>query len=148
MCVTWCVIMKQNSWFLFLEFFEFLTNDFSQSPHNLKVIFLIDHTTLWQAFIRHCNRRKQWAKPLHLTELEVVSSVLAFLETFIGIFGLWFQWHSHHSWFVASCDLFMQIWIVVECRQHLLSDFPATLFLLKIYQILKQSLQVSCLKHP
>ena len=35
------------------QFFVFLTNCFAQSPHNLKVVFLIDRTTLWQEFMIH-----------------------------------------------------------------------------------------------
>ena len=44
---------------------------------------------------RHCNWRKQWVKPSHLTELDVLSSVLALLNAFIGMFGLWFQCYGH-----------------------------------------------------
>ena len=95
--LTRCVIMVQNPLLVFPQFYAFLTNCFSQSAHNFKVAFLIDRTTLWQEFIMHhahCNRKKQWAKPLHLTELEELFSILAFLNAFIGMIGLWFQCHS------------------------------------------------------
>ena len=44
---------------------------------------------------RYCSRRKQWAKPIHLTELDVPFSVLDSLDASIGIIKLWFQCHSH-----------------------------------------------------
>ena len=74
---------------------------------------------------RHCNRRKQWAKPSHLTKLDVPFSVLALRDASIGMIGLWFQYHSHSP-------MIRQIWIVVERRQHLMRDAHAKLFLLKI----------------
>ena len=42
----------------------------------------------------HCNRRKQRAKSSHLTELDVLFSVLALLNASIGMVGLCFQCHS------------------------------------------------------
>ena len=56
---------------------------------------------------RHCHRRKQWAKPLHLTKFDVFFSVLALLNISIGMIGLLFQSYSGaDSWFVISFDLF------------------------------------------
>ena len=52
-CVRWCVIMVQNLWLVFPQFYAFLMNCFAQSAHNFKVTFLIDRTTLWQEFIMH-----------------------------------------------------------------------------------------------
>ena len=45
----------------------------------------------------HCNRRKQWAKPSYLTELDVFFSILAHLDASIGMIGLWFQCHSNEN---------------------------------------------------
>ena len=44
---------------------------------------------------RHCNRRKHWAKPSHLTKLNKLYPVLALLNTSIWMIGLWFQCLSH-----------------------------------------------------
>ena len=44
---------------------------------------------------RHYNRSKQWAKPSHLTEIDVLFSVLVLLDASIGMIRLWFQYHSH-----------------------------------------------------
>ena len=77
----WCVIMMQNSWLVFPQFCTFPTNYFAQAAHNFKVVFLIDRTTRTVARIHdaphHCNRRKQWAKPSHLTEFDVLFWTLA-----------------------------------------------------------------------
>ena len=80
--------------------------------------------------LRHDNQRKQWAKPWHLTELDVLFSVLVIQWASIGTIGLWFR----YPWFVTSYDLFKQIWIVVDVIQHFLSDGHATGFLVKIQQ--------------
>ena len=50
---------------------------------------------LWANPDRRCNRGKQWAKPLHFTELDVLFSILALLDASIGIIGLWFQSYRH-----------------------------------------------------
>ena len=74
-CVSRCVIMVQNPWLVFPEFCAFLSNCVEQSAHSFKVVFLIYRTTLWQRIHdapRHCNRWKQWVKPSHLTELDVL----------------------------------------------------------------------------
>ena len=52
-CVSWCVIMMQNPWLFFPQFYAFLTNCFSQSAHKFKGEFLIDRMTLWQEFMMH-----------------------------------------------------------------------------------------------
>ena len=52
----------------------------------------------------------------------------------LGWLGFGFNVITIHSWFVTSCDLFEQIWILIERRQHLLSDVHVALCLLKIYQ--------------
>ena len=46
-CASWCVIMVQNPWLVFPQFYAFLTNYFEQSAHNFNIVFLINHTTLW-----------------------------------------------------------------------------------------------------
>ena len=136
-CLSWCVITVQNPWLVFLQFYAFLMNCFAQLAHNFKVVFHIDHTT-WLARIRdapcHCNRRKQWAKPLHLSEIDVLFSVLSLLHSSIGMIGLWLQCYSRTPLFVTSYNHFEQIWMFVERCQHLLSEVHATLFLLKIQQ--------------
>ena len=52
-CVSWYVIMVQNPWLVFPQFCAFLTTCFVQSAHSVKVVVLIDHTTLWQKFMMH-----------------------------------------------------------------------------------------------
>ena len=56
-----------------------------------------------QDALRHCYRRKQWVKPSHLTELNMLFSVLALLDASVGMIELWFQYH----------DIFEQIRIIV-----------------------------------
>ena len=83
---------------------------------------------------RHCNRRKQWANPPHLTELDVLFSGffvalgLLFWKLPLGSLGFGFNVIAIHPWFVTSYDLFEQFWIIVERRQLLLIDVHATLF--------------------
>ena len=121
-CVSWCVIMMQNPWLVFPQLCAFVTKCFAQSAHNFNVVFLIDHTTLWQEFMMH-----------HAIAIEENT------EQIWPTFG--------HPWFVTSYDLFEQILVGVKRRQHLLSNVHATLFLLKILG--KSSLpHVSYLKHP
>ena len=93
--LSWC---KIHDWFL-------------HNSVRLRSSVLIDRTTLWQEFLIHENIT------LHLNELVVPFSDLAFLDASIGMIGLWFQCISH----ISSYELFEQIWIVVECRQHFLS---------------------------
>ena len=50
-CLSWCVIIVQNPRLIFSKFCVFLTNCFAQSPHNFKVVFLIDCTILWQGLM-------------------------------------------------------------------------------------------------
>ena len=57
---------------------------------------------------RHCNRKKP-RKPSNLTQLDVLFSVLALLDTSIGMILLWFQYHipmiRHLLWpFWANLD--------------------------------------------
>ena len=51
---------------------------------------------------------------------------------------LWFQSHNHTP--IIRYDFFEQIWIVVERRQHILSNVYATLFLLKTLLCYRQQL--------
>ena len=70
------------------------------------------------------NRKEQWTKPLDLTGLEVLSSLLALLDTSIGMIN-------------ASSSLnrlIEKICIIVERRQHPQSDVNATFLLLKVLQ--------------
>ena len=88
-------------------------NCFVQSSHNFKVVFLIARTMLWHGWMHdapcHCNRRKLWAKPSHLIELDV----LFFRSWLFGTLSLlWlsfcFNIIAIHSWFASSYDLFEQ----------------------------------------
>ena len=115
-CVSWCANMMQNLWLVVPQFYAFLTNCFALSAYNFKVVLFIDPTTLWQEFIMawcHCIQREQWAKPLHLCELDVLFSVLAPLYTTIGRMGLWFQCHSHTPMIRRQLWPF---WINLDCR--------------------------------
>ena len=56
-CVSWCLIMVQNPWLFFPQFYAFLTNCCVQLAHNFKVVFLIDHMTLWQEFMIHQSKK-------------------------------------------------------------------------------------------
>ena len=49
----WCIIMLQNPWLVFPQFYALLTNCFTQSVQNFKVVFLVDRTTFWQEFTIH-----------------------------------------------------------------------------------------------
>ena len=84
---TSIVIMVQNPWMVSAQFSAFLMNCYAQSAH--KVIILIDRMTLWQARIhnalRHFNWRKQWAKLSHLTDLDVLFSVLSLLDDLVSL---------------------------------------------------------------
>ena len=75
--------MVQNPWLIFPQLCRFLTNCFTQSPHNFKAVFLIDRTTLWQELFMH-----------HAIAIKETRS-LGFLDAFIGMIGLWIQCHSH-----------------------------------------------------
>ena len=50
-CMSWCVIMVQNSWLVFPQFCAFLTNCFAQSAHNFKAVNKETRTTLWIEFM-------------------------------------------------------------------------------------------------
>ena len=109
--LSWC---KIHDWFP--QFYAFLTNSFAQVAHNFKVVFLIDCTTCLQFMMNHAITIEENSKQnLHIG---LGSS---------GMSGLWFQCHSHTP---MIRHLFEQIWIVVQRRQHLLSDVHATFVLL------------------
>ena len=101
-------------------------------------VFLQDSIPYWflilrQAFIMHhaiAIEESRWEKPSYLTVVDVLFSVLALRDVSVGLIELWSHCQSH-TWFVISYDVFEQIWIVVECRQHLLFDVQATLFSLQ-----------------
>ena len=80
---------------------------------------------------RHCYRRKQWAKPSHLTDLEVFYSVLALLGACIWKIGLWFQCYEHLP---MLRHLFEHIWIVVK---RILNDIHSRCFCSKCSNFLK-----------
>ena len=71
---------------------------------------------------RHCNRRKQLAKPSYMTDLDVLFSSLFFWILPLEWLDLGFNVITIHPWFVTSYDLFEQIWIVGERHQYLLSE--------------------------
>ena len=122
--LSWC---KIHDWF----FHNYVRFCFAQSAHNFKAVFLIDRTTLWQEFIMHhaiSIEENKWAKSSHLTELDVLFSVLALLNASIGMIRLWFPYHSHTITPMIRYGLFV-FWIVFKRRQHILSDVHATLFL-------------------
>ena len=102
----------QNPWLVFQQFCPLPTNCFAESAYNFKVIFLIERR---RARIhdapRHWNRRKQWAKPSHLTELVVLFLVCTLA---LGWLVFIFNVIAIHPWFVKRYELFEQIWIVVE----------------------------------
>ena len=53
--------------------------------HNFKIVFLIDHSTMWQEFIRlHAIAIKE-NSPSHLTEFDLLLLILATLDASIGI---------------------------------------------------------------
>ena len=91
-CVSWWLNMVQNPWLVFPKFYAFLTNSFVAIraqlqgsipywPHNL-VARIHDAPC-------HCNLRKQWAKPSHLTKLSVLFSFLALLDASIGMIEIY-----------------------------------------------------------
>ena len=118
-----------------------------QSVHNFKVIFLNERTTLWQEF--HCNRRKQWVKPSHYTELEVPFSILALLDAFIGMIRLWLQCHSHTLMIPHQLWLFWTnfdcCWMSSTSSERCVRD---VVFVQNVAILERLTLpQVSCLKH-
>ena len=52
-CVSRGVIMVLKPIFIFPQILAFLANYFAQIAHNLQVIFLIDHFTLWKVLMMH-----------------------------------------------------------------------------------------------
>ena len=120
-------------------------NCFEQSAPNFEVVFLIIHDVTC-----HRNRIKQWAKPSHLTELKVIFSVLALLDAFIGMIGLWFQCQSHTP---MICHQLWPFWASLDRRwtssKHILSDVHATFFFVQNSAFLEQSSlpHVSCQKN-
>ena len=69
--------------------------------------FFQNSTRFWRT-PRHCNQRKQWVKPSHLTEFGVLFPVLALLDASIGMMGFHFNVIATYPWFVTSCDIFEQ----------------------------------------
>ena len=65
---------------------------------------------------RHCNRRKQWAKSSHLTELDVFFRFWLFWTLPLGWSNFGFNVIVIQPWFNTSYDLVEQIWIAVELR--------------------------------
>ena len=143
-CISCCAIMVQNSLFC-----TFLTNSLTQLAHNFKIVFLIDRSILCQKFMMsHAIAIEENGE----RNLHIWPNLSCFFQLWLfwtlGWLGFGFNVIAIHPWFVPSYDLFEQTWIVIEHRQHFLSDFPATLVLLKNVAILEQSLlpHVSCLK--
>ena len=85
MCVSWNVIMVQNLWLLFHNSVRF----WWIASRNRLITSRIHNVPC------HCNWRKQWAKPSHLTELDVLFSV----------FVQWKRWFRHDYDFVFEQEL-------------------------------------------
>ena len=97
-CVSWCVCIVQNPWFIFPQFYAFLTNCFAKSAHSFKVVFLIDRMTLWQDdswWTTPLQSKKTVSKIFTFDRTWSAFSVLALLDASIGMILLWFQYHSH-----------------------------------------------------
>ena len=88
-CVSWCIILVQNLWLVFPQFYALLTICFAQWAHNFKLVFLIDCTTLWQKFMMH--QAIAIEENFTFTQLDMHFSVLALLDASIGIIGLFFN---------------------------------------------------------
>ena len=89
------------------------------SMHNFLIVFIIDRKTLWHHVIAFEENSEQ---NIHFWPYLTYS------------FRSWLFWMLPFDWLgfgfniIASYDLFEQVWIVFEHRQHLLSDVHATLF--------------------
>ena len=135
-CVSWCLIMMQNPLLVFPQFCAFLTNCFAQSAHNFKLVFLIDHTTLSQEFMKHhaiaIEENSEQAKPTHMTEFDVLFSVLTY-------FSWRFYWYDR-TWFQCRRHILMirqqlwPFWANLVCRWTS-STYPERMLLLKIQQL-------------
>ena len=77
---SWCVIMVQNPWLVFPQFFAFLTNCFAQSSHNFKVVFLIDR-------IGSCGKNSWCTMPLQFKK--TVSKTFTFERIWGAFFRSW-----------------------------------------------------------
>ena len=87
----------------------------------------------------YCNRRKQWAKPSHLSELDVIFSVLVLLDASIGMIGLWFQ---HHSQTPMTHQELWYFWANLDCRSTsstLFEQCPCKVVFAQSFAILSQS---------
>ena len=101
------------------------------STYNLKNVKLYDKAVSWHIaaiVIRaHSDQKLHiWTNWMYFSRSQLFST--------LPLGWLYFRFNviTMHPWFINSWGLFEQIWIVVERRQHLLSDIHATLFLLKI----------------
>lgn len=75
--------------------------------HKLELVSLLVARPHYEQ--RCCNQRKQCAKPSHLTELDILFSVLAILDACIGIIGSGYNVTPINPRFVTSHDTFEQI---------------------------------------
>ena len=96
--VSWCVIVVQKPWLVFPQIYALLTNCFAQSAHNFKSVFLINRTTLWQAFMmQHAiaiQENSEQNIQISQNLMCFFFLVLALLYTSIAVIGLWFQFFS------------------------------------------------------
>ena len=134
----------------FPQFCAFLTNCFTQSAQNFKVVSLIVRKTLWQEFMMHHAKAIEEKSEQNL---HIWPNLAWFFRSWL-FWTLPFEWLSFgcnviavYPWFVTSYDVFEQI---VERCQHLLSNVYARLSFAQNLAILKQSFlpHVSWLKHP
>ena len=86
--------------------------------------------------LRHCNRRKQWAKPSHLNELDWPFSVLAVLDFIIRIIGFQFQSEIRNSCSkrrVDSSRTYNFWYLYAFIRNHIYFNITLTLPIFKVW---------------
>ena len=117
-CMSWCISMAQNLWFVFPQFCAFPRNCFAQSAHNFKVVYLINRTTLWQEFMIHhchCNRRKQWNT---FDRIQDSSPVMTFLSKYGStLIVVNISWFSNFGTIFAAARFMPNTSVKIACYQ-------------------------------
>ena len=131
-----------NPWLIFPQFYAYLTYCFAQLAHNFKVVFLIDHTTLWQEFMMHHTIAIEENSEQNLNIWPNLTCILRsrlFWTLPLGWLGFGFNIIAIHLWFATSYDVFEQFWIVVEHRQQRPDRCPCDVVFAQNFAILEQS---------
>ncbi|UYV84486.1 hypothetical protein LAZ67_X002356 [Cordylochernes scorpioides] len=91
------VIVVQKPIFVLPQIRAFLVDCFAQIAHNLQVIFLIDHSSLWQELMMHHAPaiEKTVSKTFTFDRTWRAFSVLVCAAASIEMIELWFPHHNH-----------------------------------------------------